>query len=125
MFYPQGFFDWDGEWGPGIPEPTAGKWMTNDGFYLWEKSEPKYEDFGECRCFANSPEYEEFCETTGMDEGECVFDDRCHWGPGENAECESANHFEDPEDWADEETIQDWAVEEMDPEEVAYVIEEQ
>lgn len=47
MFYPQAFFDWDGEWGPGLPEPTASKWMTNDGFYLWEKSEPKYEDWAD------------------------------------------------------------------------------
>ena len=49
VFYPQTFFDWDAEWGPGLPEPTGNKWLTNDGWYLWEKGwEPEYEEFEQC-----------------------------------------------------------------------------
>lgn len=75
-FYPAESFEWEGEWGPGLPEPTGNKWLTNDGWYLWEKGfEPEFED--------------------------------------------------SEEDWADEETIQEWSMDEMDVEEVTDVVEEQ
>lgn len=49
------------------------------------------EESGECKCYANGWENEEFCESGNLDVTECVNDDRCHWGPGENEECEVAN----------------------------------
>jgi len=41
-----------------------------------------------CRCYANTPEDEGYCENSNLDLESCVdVSNRCHWGPLEVEEC--------------------------------------
>lgn len=62
-----------------VPEPEP---------YVEEVVEP-----ASCQCFANSPEWESWCEGDYMSDFAygCVGDVDCHWGPMEEPDCAIMN----------------------------------